>query len=62
MSKIRIANLIIQPVLIIDDGEELSPGPNLEPAQISPSQFEDYLLKLKEFVEGLNTPSAELDE
>lgn len=50
MSKLRIAHLVIQPVLVLDDGEELTSGPQLEAAPVSISQLEDYIAKLREFV------------
>lgn len=54
MSRIRIAHLMVQPVLVIDDGEELTPGPQLESSSVTISQLEDYVLKLKEFIEQQN--------
>lgn len=57
MSKLRIAHLVIQPVLVLDDGEELSPGPQLDAAPVTISQFEDYVAKLREFVQQQNEPA-----
>lgn len=54
MSKVRIAHLVIQPVLMVDDGEELTPGPQLESASVTISQLEDYVVKLREFVDQQN--------
>jgi len=51
MSKLRIAHLVIQPVLVHDDGEELTPGPELAAAPVTLSQIEDYVAKLREFVQ-----------
>lgn len=28
-NKVRVAHIVIKPVLVIDDGEELSPGPEV---------------------------------
>lgn len=58
MSKLRIAHLVIQPVLVIDDGEELAPGPQLEAAPVTISQLEDYVAKLREFIEQQNGSQA----
>jgi hypothetical protein len=55
MSKLRIAHLVIQPALVVDDGEELTPGPHLEAATVTISQLQDYVTKLKEFVAGQNS-------
>jgi len=51
MSKLRISHLVIQPVLVLDDGDELTPGPQLEAAPVVISQLEDYVAKLREFVQ-----------
>ena len=54
MSKLRIAHVIVQPVLVHDDGIELLPGPVLEAQAITLSQFESYALRLSEFVNEQN--------
>lgn len=57
--RFRIAHLIVQPVLVWDDGEELSPGPPLSPvtvplshlgvlAEMLPGQVADLAAKLSE--------------
>lgn len=55
MSKLRIAHLAIQPVLLVDDGEELKPGPQLEPGVVTLSQIEDYVAKLRAFIDEQNS-------
>lgn len=37
--RLRIAHLIVQPVLVWDDGEELSPGPAAQPLTVPLSQL-----------------------
>jgi hypothetical protein len=32
--RIRVAYVIVQPVLVVDDGTELSPGPEVRPVQV----------------------------
>lgn len=39
MSRLRIAHLIVQPVLVWDDGEELTPGPAAQPLTVPLSQL-----------------------
>lgn len=39
MTRLRIAHLIVQPVLVWDDGEELSPGPAAQPLTVPLSQL-----------------------
>ena len=34
MRKLRIAHVIVQPVLVWDDGEELNQGPQAQPVQL----------------------------
>jgi hypothetical protein len=58
MTKLRIAHLVIQPVLVHDDGEELTPGPQLEPGSVTISQLEDYVAKLRDFISEQNGPQA----
>lgn len=41
--KLRIAHLIIQPVLVYDDGEELTPGPELGSIQIPLSKVAGFI-------------------
>lgn len=31
---LRVSHVIVQPVLVWDDGEELEPGPGVEPQQV----------------------------
>ena len=32
--KLRVSHVLVQPILIWDDGEELTPGPQAQPAQL----------------------------
>jgi hypothetical protein len=32
--KLRVSHVIVQPVLVWDDGEELKPGPQAQPVQL----------------------------
>lgn len=58
MNKLRISHLVVQPVLVLDDGEELTSGPQLEAAPVSISQIEDYVARLREFVSQQNATSG----
>ena len=55
MTKLRIAHLVVQPVLVWDDGEELTPGPEL-------GQISIPLSKLADFAGSLPAEVAALDE
>lgn len=37
--RLRIAHLVVQPVLVWDDGEELEPGPAAQPITVPLSQL-----------------------
>lgn len=61
MKKLRIAHLIIQPVLVWDDGEELLPfEQQVHPVQIPLSKFSHFEEKLKEDVKKLEQELKEL--
>lgn len=51
--KIRLAHLIVQPVLVIDDGEELIAGPELKAIQLSLSQLDSFIASLPIEIEQL---------
>lgn len=53
--KLRISHVIVQPVLVWDDGEELTPGPEL-------GQIAVTLSKVAPFVGGLPAEVAALQE
>ena len=57
-ARLRISHLVIQPVLVYDDGDELTPGPELNPVQLSLSKALDMLAGLPAEVEKL---AAQLD-
>lgn len=39
MSKARVLHVIVQPVIVMDDGEELSPGPQVKPVIVKLSEL-----------------------
>lgn len=51
--KLRVAHLVVQPVLVWDDGEELTPGPEI-------SQIAIPLSKVPGFIEGFPAEVAAL--
>ena len=55
--KLRIQQIIVRPMLVWDDGEELSPGPELQPIPLSLSQMEDFMKKLPLQVAALEEQS-----
>lgn len=46
MSKLRVLHLIVQPVVVHDDGEELTPGPPINPVTLPPSRLEAFVAAL----------------
>lgn len=59
MSRTRLAHLLVQPILVIDDGEELRPGPQIDAVSVTVSQLESYIAKLRDFVDQYNATDAE---
>jgi hypothetical protein len=59
MSRTRLAHLVVQPILVIDDGEELRPGPQIDAVSVTVSQLESYVAKLREFVEQHNAAGTD---
>lgn len=47
MRRLRIAHVIVQPVLIWDDGEELEAGPEVQPFQVKLSALDGMADKLR---------------
>lgn len=39
MTKIRVLHLIVHPVLVLDDGDEFTPGPKVSPATVRLSEL-----------------------
>lgn len=54
----QIEALIVQPVLLQDDGE-LTPGPATQPVQLTADQFAEFVEKLPDEIAKLNTPPEE---
>lgn len=57
--KLRLAHLVIQPVLVWDDGVEITSGPDLNSVQVSISQAQHFLATLPAEVEILEQQLAE---
>ena len=51
--KLRIAHLVIQPVLVWDDGEELTPGPEIGTINIPLSRLNELIESLPGEVAGI---------
>lgn len=48
MSKLRVANILVQLALVWDDGEELTPGPELQPISIPLSRLSELSMSIPE--------------
>ena len=53
MATLRISHLIIQTVFVLDDGEELTPGPEVTPIRVAVSQVPAMLAALPAEVAAL---------
>lgn len=62
MSKLRIAHIIVQPVLVWDDGEELSAGPETKPQAVPVSKVPELLAALPGEVARLEAELTAKDE
>jgi hypothetical protein len=60
--KLRISHLIIQAALVWDDGEELTPGPELQPVQMPLSSVPGFIDTLPEEVASLSERLQEESE
>lgn len=59
--RLRLSHVVMQPVLVYDDGEELTPGPELNAVQLPLSKALDMLAGLPGEVERLATQLAEAE-
>lgn len=44
--RLRVSHVVVQPVLVWDDGEELSPGPTVEPLTMRISELAEFAANL----------------
>lgn len=51
--KLRISHVIVQTVVVYDDGEELTPGPQLQPVSMPLSQVAEFAVHIKDQVSAL---------
>lgn len=51
--RLRVQGLVLQVSLVWDDGEELTPGPSLDPVAVSPSQAAAFLESLPQQVAAI---------
>lgn len=59
MTKLRIAHVIVQPVLVWDDGEELTAGPELGQLTLPVSKLAGFAESLPAEVEALQAKLAD---
>lgn len=45
--RLRVSHVIVQPVLVWDDGDELTPGPELNPASMPLSALADMAEQMR---------------
>lgn len=50
MSQLRVLHVLMQPVLVWDDGEEFTPGPGIDPVAVPVSQIAAFVEKLPDEV------------
>lgn len=59
MSKLRLLKVIVQPVFVVDDGEQLVEQA-AQPVNVSPQDWPTFATTA--FVEGMEALQAQLDE
>ena len=57
--RLRIQGLVVNVSLVWDDGEEMTPGPQLQPVALAPSQVAEFMAQLPEQVEALAAQDGE---
>jgi hypothetical protein len=57
---LRLQHFAVQPVFVFDDGDELTPGPNVNPIQVTLAGLRDLLERWPEHLAALQdgTPTA----
>lgn len=56
MTRLRLTHLVIQPVQVLNDGEEFTTGPQFEAAAVAPSQLNEYMRQLRDYIEKYGFP------
>lgn len=51
--KLRVLHVLVKPILVWDDGDELCIGPDVNPVELSPAQLLEFVAKLPESVDAL---------
>jgi len=59
--KLRIQSLLIQPVLVWDDGEDLAPGPEVSTATVPRAQAAEFLDGLPAHISALESQVLEAE-
>lgn len=52
--RLRVSHVIIQPVLVYDDGTDLAPGPNTNPVQVALSDLAGHAEIIRDELRRLN--------
>jgi hypothetical protein len=53
VTRLRISHVVVQPVLVLDDGEELRPGPPIDPVLLPLSELAEFAASLPDQVAEL---------
>lgn len=59
--RLRVAHVLVQPVLVWDDGNELSPGPQLQATQLQLSQVAATLAAVPQQIAELERQLLDAD-
>lgn len=50
---LRIAHVLVQPVLVWDDGDNLEPGPSIDAVTVPPAQLAEFVTNLPDQIAAL---------
>jgi hypothetical protein len=56
--KLRVLHVIVQPVLVLDDGSELHPVATVKPVQVRLSELAGMAQEIADMVHGMQTNTA----
>lgn len=59
MRRLRVLHVIVQPVLVWDDGDTLTPGPSAQPLPLAVADLIDFPAELQAQVENLQDATPE---
>lgn len=57
--RLRVAHIIVQPILVWDDGDNLAPGPSVQPQHLPFGEVSDWLTAVPGELERLAADASD---